>query len=62
MMREANAQEALHNACEVKVSLNWEGVCDHYSALTRKAFMDDYYEKVDVNDLCPKPRSCQSLT
>ena len=42
-----------------------EGVCDRYSALTKKAFMDDYYEKVDVNDdlrVCHKPRSCQSLT
>ena len=41
MMKEANAQEVYPNACEVKVSFNWEGMYDRYSALTAMSFKNN---------------------
>ena len=50
MIREANVQEAIPNVCEVKVSFNREGMCNRHITLTMEAFMNDWYEKVDLND------------
>jgi len=41
-MREANAQEATPNVCDVKVSFNQEGIGDRYCTLTKKGIMTDY--------------------